>query len=98
MIATAAQRGIDISDLRGRQADSGDFYVFDHILAMDSSNFADLQDIAPPDGTAQLSMMLSFGKGGDVPDPYYGGQDGFDQVLDMLSEACAGLLDQAASP
>lgn len=92
MIKAAAGRGIDLAGLRARQVDVGDFYVFDHILAMDSSNYADLRDIEPADGTAQLSTMLSYGQGGDVPDPYFGGADGFEHVLDLLGESCAGFI------
>ncbi len=92
MIKAAARRGYDLSAYRARQVDTGDFYMFDHILAMDASNHADLLDIRPPDATATLTMMLSHGAGGDVPDPYYGGADGFDHVLDLLEEAVEGLM------
>lgn len=92
MIKAAAGRGIDLSGLRARQVDVGDFYVFDHILAMDAANYADLRDLAPADGTAQLSTMLSYGRGGDVPDPYFGGPEGFEHVLDLLAESCAGFI------
>lgn len=97
MIKAAGERGYDLSAQRARQVDVGDFYVFDHIVAMDASNMADLQDLAPRVGTAALSMMLSFGAGGDVPDPYYGSHDGFGHVLDLLEEAANGLLAQVGA-
>ncbi|MEM9421465.1 MAG: low molecular weight protein-tyrosine-phosphatase [Pseudomonadota bacterium] len=92
MIAEAGRRGYDLTSLRARQVDIGDFYVYDHILAMDKSNYADLRDLQPSDGKAKLSMMLDFGAGGEVPDPYYGHQDGFAHVLDLLEEASDGLI------
>lgn len=92
MMAAAKARGIDLSAQRARQVDTGDFYMFDHILAMDASNLADLHDLAPPDATAEVRMFLDYGAGGDVPDPYYGGDDGFEHVLDLVTEASNGLL------
>lgn len=91
----AARRGYDLSALRGRQAQAEDFYHFDLILAMDGNNLADLEAIRPADGKAELALFLAqFGSGArDVPDPYYGGEDGFEQVLDMLEQACRKLLD-----
>ena len=92
MIRAAKARGYDLSKLRGRQVDTGDFYVYDLILGMDASNMADLAEIAPPDATAQLRPFLSYGVGGDVPDPYHGGPSGFERVLDMLEHAGDGLV------
>ena len=82
MLAAAAHRGIDLSSLRGRQAEPGDFLRFDHIFAMDRSNLANLQVIRPSNATAALSLFLGEE---DVPDPYYGGDDGFEQVLNLIS-------------
>ena len=81
MIAAAANRGIDLTRLRARQAVSADFYTFDHIFAMDRSNYADLQKIEPHDSRAKLHLFL---QDADIPDPYYGGDDGFEQVLNMI--------------
>ena len=92
MIKAAKARGYDLRKLRGRQVDTGDFYVHDLILGMDASNMADLEDLAPPDATAALRPFLSYGVGGDVPDPYYGGVSGFDRVLDLLEHAGEGLI------
>lgn len=81
---------------RSRQFSPGDFETFDYILAMDYSNY---QEIQSQDKTGEFSdklyMMNDFSsshKGSDVPDPYYGGDAGFETVLDMLEEACEGLL------
>lgn len=94
--AAAAQRGYDLSGLRGRQAQPEDFSKFDLILAMDKSNLSNLQAIQPADGKAELALYLPrFGISPDeVPDPYYGGEDGFELVLDMLEQASQVLLDE----
>ena len=89
----AKRRGIDISDLRGRQAHAADFQKFDYVLAMDSENHRNLEDICPLDLEDRLHMFLDFAPSvglHDVPDPYYGG--GFDTVYDMIEVAAKGLL------
>jgi len=86
-IAEASRRGIDISDLRARQVERADFDRFDLILAMDRSNLADLQEMAPKGCHAEVSLML---KNADVPDPYY--EDGFDTVYDLLENVIQDLL------
>jgi protein-tyrosine phosphatase len=91
MIAAAAARGIDLSPLRARQAEPDDFKRFDHVFAMDRRNFFDLQAIRPNGAPASLDLFL---KGADVPDPYYGGDDGFDQVLDLITERMKTLFDR----
>ena len=95
-IAAAAQRGYDVSTLRGRQATAQDFAEFDLILAMDNSNLQNLQAIQPANSKAELALYLPrFGISPDeVPDPYYGGEDGFELVLDMLEQASQVLLDE----
>lgn len=94
--AAAAKRGYDLSGLRGRQATAEDFAKFDLILAMDKSNLSNLQAIQPADSKAELALYLPrFGISPDeVPDPYYGGEDGFELVLDMLEQASQVLLDE----
>lgn len=97
--AAALQRGYDLSELRARQVTPDDFHAFDYILAMDEQNLADLQDMAPADHQAVLELFLSFAPHLDereVPDPYYGGDDGFEQVLNMVEEAASGLLQHIA--
>ncbi|MEH6628565.1 MAG: low molecular weight protein-tyrosine-phosphatase [Motiliproteus sp.] len=94
--SAAAARGYDLSQLRARQALTEDFHHFDYILAMDESNLFDLQQIAPSDAKAELKLFLDYAPNlsiTEVPDPYYGGSDGFDQVLDLVEEAADGLLD-----
>lgn len=95
--AACAARGVDISDLRARQAAPEDFERFDRILAMDASNLANLRRLSPGDGTrADLAMMLDFGDAAtrEVPDPYYGGSDGFEHMLDLLETAVAALIEE----
>ncbi len=91
----AAQRGYDLSALRARQVIVADFDQFDYILAMDTNNLQDLQDICPLHFNGDLALFLSYGSGlslDEVPDPYYGSGGGFDQVLDLVENASAGLL------
>lgn len=95
-IESAAKRGIDISQLKARQAQASDFTTFDYILAMDESNLANLQQIQPANSKAKLGLLMDFAtqtKGTEVPDPYYGGEDGFELVLDLLEDTCGALLD-----
>ena len=87
--AAATRRGITV-DGAARQVTSADFERFDLLLAMDATNLADLLDLAPP-GTEHKVRLLA---DADVPDPYYGGPDGFDRVLDLAEAACAQLLDE----
>lgn len=94
--AAAASRGIDISDLRARQFRAEDLCQFDYVIAMDRNNLADMQALAKGESDEAHPMMMSqFSQrytGQDVPDPYYGGSDGFERVLDMLDDCCQGLL------
>ena len=94
-IATAKRNGVDISGLRGRQVKPADFMRFDHIVAMDADNLANLKRIMPADATAQLSLMLDWaGRHGDsVQDPYYGDDDGFNVTWADVVEASKGLAD-----
>lgn len=81
MIEAAAERGIDLTPLRARQAEPDDFLRFDHIFAMDRSNLSDLTAMQPQNGRASLQLFLETD---EVPDPYYGGPDGFERVLDLI--------------
>lgn len=96
MRKAAKARNIDIDSLRARQVNVADFYEFDLIVAMDHSNMANLQAVQPLDGTASLLMMLDYPESplDEVPDPYYGGDEGFDEVLNLLDHACRQLHDQ----
>lgn len=90
----ARQRGYELDELRARQVGRPDFQRFDLILAMDQSNLADLQRMRPAGASAEVDLFLRRYKlaVSEVPDPYYGGVDGFEQVLDLIEQACDGLL------
>lgn len=95
--AAASGRGYDLSGLRGRQVSRRDFEEFDYILAMDHDNLRDLERVCPRERRAKLSLFLDFSaryRGMEVPDPYYGGARGFEQVLDMVEDAALGLLER----
>jgi protein-tyrosine phosphatase len=90
-ILTAKNRGLDISCQKARQIKVSDFEEFDHIYVMDSSNLRDVTKLAPNAAKAKVKLMMDEifpGQNVNVPDPYYGGQKGFDKVYDMLDEAC----------
>jgi protein-tyrosine phosphatase len=96
---TARARGIDLSDLRARRFVSADFVEFDYVIGMDHGNIADMRAIRPSDGRAQLQLMLEYSprfRQAEVPDPYFG-DDGFDNVYDMIADASAGLLEHIRS-
>ena len=80
--------------MRGRQVSADDFARFDLILAMDAANLGDLQRLRPAQAKGELDLYLRrFGLAEDeVPDPYYGGSEGFEQVLDLLEQASDALL------
>lgn len=91
----AARRGYDLSDLRARQMLLADFETHDLVLAMDWDNLAMAQDLCPPQHAHKLRRFTEFCLRMDspvVPDPYYGGATGFDDVLDLVEDACEGLL------
>lgn len=94
-MAAAAERGHDLSALRSRQVCPNDFVEFDYILAMDEQNLIDLKALALPEFDGHLGLFLDFGntEQKEVPDPYYGGKDSFEQVLNLVEDAAAGLLD-----
>jgi protein-tyrosine phosphatase len=85
----AKSRGYDLSALRARQVTPGDFGRFDLILAMDRGHLRALQRMAPPQERHRLRLFIP---GRDVPDPYYGGAAGFEQVLDLVEAACRELV------
>jgi protein-tyrosine phosphatase len=97
----ARKRNYDLSHLRARQAVSDDFLEYDYVLAMDNSNLHNLQKIVPAGSVkAEPQLFLqSFSSARlktqgltEVPDPYYGEKDGFEEVLDMVEEACDQLI------
>ena len=98
--AAAARRGYDLSALRARQVQAADYAAFDLILVMDQDNLAVLQENCPPEHQHKLRLLTEFcqvHKASVVPDPYYGGADGFEQVLDLVEDACEGLLAHVRS-
>lgn len=101
-IAVCQRRQVPIRG-HSRPVRGDDLEKFDYIVAMDSSNFADLQEKAAgrKSYAKKLSHMLDYSEyehipGLDVPDPYYGGREGFERVFDLLSDACVGLLKKIA--
>jgi protein-tyrosine phosphatase len=96
-VSAAARRGIDLRGLRARQVSDADFERFDLILAMDRLNYVTLVERAPEEFHERIRLFMEFAAGrevDDVPDPYYGGPPGFEQVLDLAEEAATGLLDE----
>jgi protein-tyrosine phosphatase len=97
---TAARRGYDLSGLRGRQVSQADFREFDYVLAMDQDNLAHLRRLCPQEHAHKLHLLLEYStrfSRMEVPDPYFGGQQGFENVLDMIEDAAAGLLEEIAA-
>jgi protein-tyrosine phosphatase len=100
MRAAAARRGLELTS-RARQLELGDFSRFDHILTMDDDNLEAVQKLAARASASGLNQRAEveplmrycrLHKVREVPDPYYGGNQGFEHVLDLLDDACAGLL------
>src|ERR1700719_3585150 len=97
----AARRGYDLSALRARVVEPTDFERFDLILAMDRENLRVLRRRAPAGGQQRLRLFLEFAPEAgpeDVPDPYYGGPNGFEEVLDLVEAAARGLLAHLRTP
>jgi protein-tyrosine phosphatase len=100
-IAAAMRRGIDLSRRRARTVRTTDFEYYDLILAMDEENLSELQRRSPPAHRQRLRLMMDYAPAAAsraVPDPYYGGEQGFEEVLDLLEEAAEGLLRELLAP
>ncbi len=96
--AVAAKRGFEIGDLRASRVKEKDFDEFDMILAMDWDNLSALQQMAPKRTHHKLQLLMRFAtehESATIPDPYYGNNQGFEQVLDYIEDACNGLLEVA---
>lgn len=95
-IKAASQRGYDLTQLRAEQINAhSDFEQLDYILPMDNANMADLQQVVPADFKGKLALFLDYHPDAalnEVPDPYYGGEEGFTPVLEMIETACNNLL------
>lgn len=91
-VLIAKSKGLDITYQRGRQIKVSDFEIFDYIYVMDLSNYQNVTALAPhEEAKSKVQMILNElfpGENVDVPDPYFGGQSGFEQVFKMLDEAC----------
>ncbi len=99
MTATAARRGYSLEG-RARTVSTADFERFDHIFAMDRSNLRDLQKRAPAAHGAYLRLFRDDdpeGRGEDVPDPYYGEDEGFEEVVTIVERTCRALLERLSS-
>ena len=94
-VAAARRRGYDLSGLRARQVQPADFDRFDFVLAMDRANLAELDDRRPRSGSARVGLFLEYAPEtgvAEVPDPYYGGVEEFERVLDLCEAAARGML------
>jgi protein-tyrosine phosphatase len=103
--SASLKRGIDISGQSARQVKHGDFTRFDLLLAMDGDNFQELNQLAPGDARHKVRRLLDFARESqtkNVPDPFFGGPEGFDHALDLIEQAARGLLTslltEAAAP
>jgi protein-tyrosine phosphatase len=90
----ARSRGYDLSAQRARQVSARDFEEFDLILAMDRGHLRALQAMAQPRHHGKIRLFV---QGRDVPDPYYGGAEGFERVLDLVEERCRALIEELIS-
>ena len=92
----AAMRGYDLSALRARRVSDLDFVRYDRILAMDRDNLDELRQVCPAEHHHKLGLFLEYSRNfreREVPDPYYGGAEGFEHVLDLVEDAATGLID-----
>lgn len=97
----AARRAYDLSGLRARRLSDGDFIRFDLVLAMDRQNLAFLYRQCPPEFHSKLGLFMDYAKGSvqnEIPDPYYGGAEGFENVLDLCEQAAKGLIESISKP
>lgn len=96
----ARARGMPIDDLRARGLTQRDFARFDYLLAMDRANLDTLKRLAPADFTGRIALLLDFAaeyRGGEIPDPYFGADDGFGRVFELVEAGCAGLIAELCS-
>jgi len=92
----ASRRGYDLSSQRARQVRGSDFSEFDYVLAMDRTNLRALERLCPSQHAHKLKLFMEFSTGAalrEVPDPYYGGEQDFERVLEMVEQAAQELLD-----
>jgi len=100
-IRSAAQRGYELADLRARPVQAEDFTRFDWLLAMDEANLAWLRSRVPEGATPRIDLLMAHARNhadvNEVPDPYYGAAAGFERVLDLVEDACDGLVARLAA-
>ncbi|MDE0308882.1 MAG: low molecular weight phosphotyrosine protein phosphatase [Acidiferrobacterales bacterium] len=95
-IEAAAKRGVCISNLRARRVNLQDYAKFDYIIAMDLFNYEDLVSLAPSDYKGRICLFMDFApqwEAREIPDPYYGGGEAFELMLDMIEAASKGLIE-----
>jgi protein-tyrosine phosphatase len=100
-VAAARRRGYDLASLRARQIQPDDFHRFDFVLAMDRANLSELESRRLAGARAEVALFMNFAAGGEfeeVPDPYYGGTEDFERVLDLCEAAARGLLTRLSDP
>ena len=96
-VAAARRRGYDLAALRARQVQPDDFSRFDYVLAMDRANLEGIERLRPKGASARVSLFLEFSPDAsalEVPDPYYGGVEDFERVLDLCESGARGLLSR----
>ena len=94
-VAAGEARGYSFAGQAARKVERADFGEFDYVLAMDRQNIQNLEKLCPPAYLSKLSLFLDYAPNTtarEVPDPYYGGADGFDHVLDLVESASDGLI------
>jgi len=94
--SAAMKRGYDLNKLKARKIEPADFLEFDYVMAMDNENRQDLLDLCEEGQVGKIMLFLDFAKTAgitEVPDPYYGGLNGFETVLDLVEDASHGLLE-----
>jgi len=95
----ASERGVDMEFIRARKISVHDYDSFDYVLAMDQDNLDLIQYYAPPNAAADVRLFLDFANRADtthetlVPDPYYGGDKGFDHVFELVELGCDALIE-----
>ena len=96
-VAHGTNRGYDFSQLFARAVKQTDFEHYDHVLAMDAQNYQDLMNLCPVEYQHKVQLFLTFANNypnqNEVPDPYYGGEQGFEFVLDLVEDASDGLIN-----
>ncbi len=93
-IKVARAHGVEISSQRSRKLKLPDLSHYDAVIAMDRANLRDIRRLTKPAHSAQVSLFLDEVEGGEVPDPYYGGRGGFEQVWRLVDQASAALLQR----